>query len=201
MTFVTSEPYIGHLGLNGRFGGFLRHAGACWLRAMDRNARTVAARDGVMTVEELDEDGNVKRTHSLPTEACHDAARLRRHRPCGPRGAGHPRGFVIVDEHQRNPVFRRFTPPGSASPSRPSTRRRYRPGCPRPGYMIEAMVRTLKATTSRRSWTVAPGHPGGVECHLSGGHGDQGPPSWPCRRSRRATSPGSRKGSGSTWPR
>ena len=38
--------------------------------------------------------------------------------------------------------------------------------------------------------TANPGHPGGVECHLSGGHGDKGPPSWPCPRSRRVTSPG-----------
>lgn len=68
MTFVTSEPYIGHLGLNGvgdskgMLESELRMRDISWIC----NARTIAAQDGRMTVEELDEDGNIKRTHTLP---------------------------------------------------------------------------------------------------------------------------------------
>lgn len=68
MTFVTSEPYIGHLGLNGvgdskgMLESELRMRDISWIC----NARTVAAQDGRMTVEELDEDGNIKRTHTCP---------------------------------------------------------------------------------------------------------------------------------------
>ena len=108
MTFVTSEPYIGHLGLNGvgdskgMLESELRMRDMQWIC----NARTVAARDGVMTVEELDEDGNVKRTHNLPYK---HAMMLPAFAGISPlrslEGLVNPRGFVIVDEHQRNPVF------------------------------------------------------------------------------------------------
>ena len=53
MTFVTSEPYIGHLGLNGvgdskgMLESELRMRDMQWIC----NARTVAAKDGVMTVQ------------------------------------------------------------------------------------------------------------------------------------------------------
>ncbi|MCZ4263412.1 NAD(P)/FAD-dependent oxidoreductase, partial [Limimaricola sp. G21655-S1] len=66
MTFVTSEPYIGHLGLNGvgdskgLLESELRMRDVQWIC----NARTGAAQDGQMTVEELDDEGNIKRTHT-----------------------------------------------------------------------------------------------------------------------------------------
>ena len=97
------------------------------------NARTVAARDGVMTVEELDEDGNVKRTHSLPYKHAMMLPAFAGISPCGAsRGWSIPAGSSSSTNTSATLSSRRFTPPGSASPSRPSTRRRYRPGCPRP---------------------------------------------------------------------
>lgn len=65
MTFVTSEPYIGHLGLNGvgdskgMLESELRMRDVQWIC----NARTVAAQDGQMTVEEL----TMRATSSAPT--------------------------------------------------------------------------------------------------------------------------------------
>lgn len=64
MTFVTSEPYIGHLGLNGvgdskgMLESELRQRDIQWIC----NAKTVGIVDGKMEIDELDDEGNVKKT-------------------------------------------------------------------------------------------------------------------------------------------
>ncbi len=146
MTFVTSEPYIGHLGLNGvgdskgMLESELRMRDVQWIC----NARTVAAQDGQMTVEELDDEGNIKRTHTLPYKhammlpAFVGIAPLR-----GIEGLVNPRGFVIVDEHQRNPAFPQIYAAGVCIAIAPPHKTPVPTGVPKTGYMIEAMVRTL----------------------------------------------------------
>ncbi|HHQ4610564.1 TPA: NAD(P)/FAD-dependent oxidoreductase [Aeromonas veronii] len=146
MTFVTSEPYIGHLGLNGvgdskgMLESELRIRDVQWIC----NARTVAAKDGKMTVEELDDEGNIKRTHTLPYKhammlpAFVGIAPLR-----GIEGLVNPRGFVIVDEHQRNPAFPQIYAAGVCIAIAPPHKTPVPTGVPKTGYMIEAMVRTL----------------------------------------------------------
>ena len=108
MTYVTSEPYIGHLGLDGvgdtksLLESELRERHIKWIT----NARVVKAEPGKMTVEELGDDGNVKQLHELPMKFSMmlpafrgvDAVR-------GIDGLSNPRGFTIVDKHQRNPKY------------------------------------------------------------------------------------------------
>jgi sulfide:quinone oxidoreductase len=68
MTFVTPEPYIGHLGLDGvgdtkgLLESEMRNRHIKWVT----NARITAVEAGMMHVEELDEDAKVKKAHDLP---------------------------------------------------------------------------------------------------------------------------------------
>ena len=68
MTFVTSEPYVGHLGLDGvgdtkgLLESEMRERHIKWVT----NAKVVSVEAGVMHVEEIADDGSVKQTHDLP---------------------------------------------------------------------------------------------------------------------------------------
>ena len=68
MTFVTSEPWIGHMGLGGvgdskgLLESELRQRHIKWIC----NAKVDEARAGEMTVTEHDEDGKPKKSHVLP---------------------------------------------------------------------------------------------------------------------------------------
>src|SRR4249920_3527707 len=68
MTFVTSEPYIGHLGLDGvgdtkgLLESEMREKHIKWIT----NARVRGVEPGKMSVEELSEDGAIRKTHELP---------------------------------------------------------------------------------------------------------------------------------------
>ncbi len=68
MTFITPEPYIGHLGLDGvgdtkgLLESEMRNRHIKWIT----NAKVTSLEDGMCHVEEVDEDGKVKKTHDLP---------------------------------------------------------------------------------------------------------------------------------------
>ena len=82
MTFVTPEPYIGHLGLDGVgdtktvLESELRERHIKWIT----NARVKAVADGGVEVEEVAEGGAVAKTHQLPLRLCDDDPRLPRRR-------------------------------------------------------------------------------------------------------------------------
>ena len=135
MTFVTAEPYIGHLGLDGvgdtkgLLESEMREHHIKWMTS----ARIKKVERGKMTVEEVADDGSVKATRELPfgfsmiLPAFRGIAPLR-----GIEGLVNPRGFVIVDKHQQNPTFRTSSRSASASPFRRSARRRCPAACRRP---------------------------------------------------------------------
>ena len=68
MTFVTSEPYIGHLGLDGvgdtkgLLESEMREKHVKWIT----NARVKNVEQGKMSVEEIADDGAIRKTHELP---------------------------------------------------------------------------------------------------------------------------------------
>ncbi|OZA71201.1 MAG: pyridine nucleotide-disulfide oxidoreductase, partial [Caulobacter sp. 39-67-4] len=68
MTFVTSEPYVGHLGLDGvgdtkgLLESEMRQRHIKWITS----AKVASVEAGVMHVEEIADDGAVKATHDLP---------------------------------------------------------------------------------------------------------------------------------------
>ncbi len=108
MTFVTSEPYIGHLGLDGV--GDTKSLMESELR--DRhikfitNARVHHVESDKMVVEEVGEDGAVKKTAELPFKYAMMLPAFRGVPAVkGIEGLTNPRGFVIVDKKQRNPKY------------------------------------------------------------------------------------------------
>ena len=69
MTFVTSEPYIGHLGLDGvgdtkgLLESEMRDHHVKWMTS----TRVKKVEEGKMTVEEIADDGSVKGRRSCPS--------------------------------------------------------------------------------------------------------------------------------------
>jgi sulfide:quinone oxidoreductase len=146
MTFVTSEPYIGHLGLDGvgdtksMLESEFRDRYIKWIS----NARVVQASGGVMHVEEVAEDGAVKATHDLPfafsmmLPAFRGVEAVR-----GVEGLTNPRGFVLVDKNQRNPAFPNVFATGVCVAIPPVGKTPVPVGVPKTGFMIESMVTAI----------------------------------------------------------
>lgn len=143
MTYVTSEPYIGHLGLGGvgdtrgMLERELRNKHINWIC----NAKVDKIEAGMMFVTEYDETGQEKKKHELPFKhsmmlpAFKGVDGL-----MGIEGLVNPRGFVIVDEHQRNPTFKNVYSIGVCIAIPPLEQTPVPTGTPKTGYMIESMV-------------------------------------------------------------
>jgi len=148
MTFVTAEPYIGHLGLDGvgdtkgLLESELRDRHIKWIT----NARVTKVDAGVMHVEEVNEDGSVKKTHDLPfgysmlLPAFRGVPAVR-----NIEGLTNPRGFIIVDKHQRNPAFPEIFALGVCVAIPPTGPTPVPVGVPKTGFMIESMVTAIAA--------------------------------------------------------
>ncbi|CAD6875051.1 NAD(P)/FAD-dependent oxidoreductase [Methylomonas fluvii] len=145
MTFVTSEPYIGHLGLGGvgdtkgLLESALRDKTIKWIT----NAKVDRIEAGMMYVTEVDEDGNEKKKHEVPFKhsmmlPAFTGVDAVRH--SGAEGLTNPRGFVIVDQHQRNPTYKNIYSVGVCIALPPVEKTPVPTGTPKTGYMIESMV-------------------------------------------------------------
>jgi sulfide:quinone oxidoreductase len=143
MTFVTAEPYIGHLGLGGvgDTKGMLEHEmrqrSVRWIT----NAKVEKVEATNMTVSELNDDGSEKTKHELPFKY---SMMLPAFRGIGAvrdiEGLVNPRGFIIVDKHQRNPKYPNIFGIGVAIAIAPLEKTPVPTGVPKTGYMIESMV-------------------------------------------------------------
>ncbi|MFC6197899.1 NAD(P)/FAD-dependent oxidoreductase [Ponticaulis profundi] len=143
MTFVTSEPYIGHLGLGGvgdtrgLLESEMRQRHISWYT----NARVVKAEEGLMTIEQLSEDGAVKHERTLPMKyammlpAFRGVPALR-----DIEGLVNARGFVLTDEYQRNPKYPEIFGIGVCIAIPPVEPTPVPVGVPKTGFMIESMV-------------------------------------------------------------
>jgi sulfide:quinone oxidoreductase len=143
MTFVTSEPYIGHLGLDGvgdtkgLLESQLRERHIKWITS----ARVRLVESGKMTVEEVADDGSVRKTHELPfaysmmLPAFRGVEAVR-----GIEGLTNPRGFILVDKKQRNPKYTNVFGIGVGVAIPPVGPTPVPVGVPKTGFMIESMV-------------------------------------------------------------
>ena len=146
MTFVTSEPYIGHLGLGGV--GDSRGMLESELRQHDiqfiTNARVTKVEDGKMFVEQCDDEGAVVKTHEL---AFNYSMMLPAFKGVNcvaeVEGLCNPRGFVLVDENQRNPKYTNIYSAGVCIAIPPVEATPVPTGAPTTGYMIESMVTAI----------------------------------------------------------
>jgi sulfide:quinone oxidoreductase len=143
MTFVTSEPYIGHLGLDGvgdtkgLLESEMRQRHIKWIY----NAKVDKFADGNLQTSEIGEDGTALRQHTLPFSyammlpAFRGVAAVR-----GIEGLTNPRGFILVDKHQRNPAFPEIFAVGVCVAIPPTGKTPVPVGVPKTGFMIESMV-------------------------------------------------------------
>lgn len=144
MTFVTSEPYIGHLGLGGvgdskgMLESELRQHHIKWIC----NAKVTKVEDGTMYVDELDEKGELKRQHELPFKFNVMIPAFKGVDAVAGVGDDlcNPRGFVKVNDFQHNPKWTNIYSVGVCIAIPPVEATPVPAGTPKTGYMIESMV-------------------------------------------------------------
>lgn len=146
ITFVTSEPYIGHLGLGGvgdskgMLESELRNHDVKWIC----NARVTKVEAGRMHVTELDETGQVRKEHELPFKYSMMLPAFKGVDPVAAvEGLCNPRGFVLIDEHQRSRKYRNIYAAGVCVAIPPVETTPVPTGAPKTGYMIESMVTAI----------------------------------------------------------
>lgn len=143
MTFVTPEPYIGHLGLDGvgdtksMMESEFRNRHISWIT----NAKIKSIAENAATVEEVDNAGVTIKTHTLPfgysmiLPPFRGVAAIR-----GLDKLVNPRGFVLIDEYQRNPTYPEVFGIGVCVAIPPVGPTPVPVGTPKTGFMIESMV-------------------------------------------------------------
>ena len=143
MTYITPEPYIGHLGLSGvgdsktMIESALRKRHIKWIC----NAKILKVEDGKMLVAEHDENGAIKKQHELPFAYSMVLPAFKGiDAVFGIEGLTNPRGFILIDEHQRNPKFKNIYAIGVCVAIPPVEVTPVPTGAPKTGYMIESMV-------------------------------------------------------------
>ncbi len=143
MTFVTAEPYIGHLGLGGvgdskgMIESALRDKHIKWIC----NAKVTKVEAGMMFVTEMNEDGTEKKQHELPFKYSMMLPAFKGvDAVFGIEGLTNPRGFITIDPYQRNSKFKNIFSVGVCVAIPPVEPTPVPVGTPKTGYMIESMV-------------------------------------------------------------
>lgn len=165
ITYVTSEPYIGHLGLGGvgdsksMLESEMRNRDMKWIT----NAKTTKVEAGKLFVTQLDDLGQVYKEHEVPfqlsmmlpafkgVDAIANVPNL-----CNPRG------FVLIDEFQRSKAYKNIFSAGVCVAIPPVEVTPVPTGTPKTGYMIESMVGAIahniadelagKPATAKGTW-------------------------------------------------
>jgi sulfide:quinone oxidoreductase len=146
ITFVTSEPYIGHLGLGGvgdsksMLESEMRGHDMKWIT----NAKTTRVEAGKMFVTQVDDHGAVYKEHEV-------AFKLSMMLPAfkGVEAVAavpnlcNPRGFVLIDEFQRSKAYKNIFSAGVCVAIPPVEVTPVPTGAPKTGYMIETMVSAI----------------------------------------------------------
>jgi sulfide:quinone oxidoreductase len=150
MTFVTAEPYIGHLGLGGvgDSKGLLesefRSRHIKWVA----NAKVASVASDKVTVEEVNDEGKTIKTHEIATKytmmlpafkGVDAVAKLAEVDP----GYVNPRGFVMINSYQQSPVKDNIFSLGVNVAIPPVEDTPVMCGTPKTGYMIESMVTAI----------------------------------------------------------
>ncbi|UCG19235.1 MAG: FAD-dependent oxidoreductase [Thiotrichales bacterium] len=147
MTFVTSEPYIGHLGLGGvgdskgMLESIMRQRHINWIC----NAKVSKIEQGMMYVDEHDSNGNLIKSHQLPFGYSMMLPAFK-----GPKFLQqadeqlvNPRGMVKVDQFNRNPTYHNLDALGGVVAIPPVEATPVPVGTPKTGLMIEGMMTAI----------------------------------------------------------
>ncbi|MCB2426341.1 NAD(P)/FAD-dependent oxidoreductase [Methylophaga pinxianii] len=158
MTFVTPEPYIGHMGLGGvgdskgLFESEFRKNDIKWIT----NARIKSINKGKMLVEQVNDNAETIKTHQLAFDYSMLIPAFKGVECVASLGDDlvNPRGFLKIDEFQRNPAYPNIYGVGVCVAIPPVEATALPVGVPKTGYMIESMakaaVANIKATIEDR---------------------------------------------------
>ncbi len=146
ITFVTPEPYIGHMGLGGvgdskgLLESELRQRHIKWIT----NAKLLEVGAQTLRVAEHDEQGKVAREHQLAHSFSMFIPAFKGVEAIAAvPGLCNPRGFVLIDEHQRNPKYGNIYSAGVCVAIPPVEATAVPTGAPKTGYMIESMITAI----------------------------------------------------------
>lgn len=146
ITFVTPEPYIGHMGLGGvgDSKGLMEHKfrehGIKWIC----NAKVTQLADGHCHFDEINAQGEVVKQHDLdyvhsmflpPFKGSPAVAAVPE--------LCNPKGFVITDKHQRSPKYPNIFAAGVCVAIPPIEATPVPVGAPKTGLMIESMTTAI----------------------------------------------------------
>ena len=165
MTYVTSEPYVGHMGLGGvgdskgLMESELRQRHIKWVT----NAKITTVSDGSLAATEHDDDGKPKKEHQIPFKYAMILPAFKGVDAVAKvQGLCNPRGFVLIDEHQRSKTWPNIYSAGVCVAIPPVEATPVPTGAPKTGYMIESMVSAIcenivaeisgKPATSQATW-------------------------------------------------
>jgi sulfide:quinone oxidoreductase len=177
MTYVTSEPYIGHLGLGGvgdskgMLESELRNRHIKWIT----NAKVTKVEPGKMYVDEYNEAGSVIKQHELPFKFSMMLPAFRGVEAVAEvEGLCNPRGFVIVDNVQRSPKYPNIYAAGVCIAIPPVEQTPVPTGAPKTGYMIETMVSAIVHNIKEELDGQQPSHTGTWNAICLADMGDSG---------------------------
>jgi len=143
MTYITPEPYVGHLGLGGVENS--KHLLESEFRKRDikfiTNCKTTKVEDGVVHYEEVDRFGETIASGELPFKfsmlmpAFRGISAL-----MGVEKLTNPMGFVLINEYQQNPSYNNVYGTGVIVAIPPVEATPLPVGTPKTGFMIESMT-------------------------------------------------------------
>lgn len=146
MTYVSSEPYIGHLGLGGvgdsksMLESEFRNRDMKWIT----NAKTTRLEAGKMFVTQLDDLGHVYQEHELSFKLSMMLPAFKGvEAVAAVPNLCNPRGMVLIDEFQRSKAYRNIFSAGVCVAIPPVEVTPVPTGTPKTGYMIESMVTAI----------------------------------------------------------
>lgn len=177
MTFVTPEPYVGHLGLDGvgdtkgLLESELRDRHIKW-HTNTKIDRVEAGRMFTTTVNEAGEAASseeleFKHAMVLPAFTGIDAV-------MDVENLSNPRGFILVDEFQRNPTWPEIYAVGVCVAIPPVGPSPLPVGVPKTGYMIESMVTAAVSNIALDIQGRAPAHRATWNAFCLADFGDRG---------------------------
>ncbi len=177
ITYVTPEPYVGHLGLGGvgdskgLLENELRQRHIKWIT----NAKVTAIEPGRMQVEEYSDLGEKLREQALEFKYAMMLPAFRGvDAVAAVEGLCNPAGFVIVDERQRSPKYPHIYAAGVGIAIPPVEPTPVATGTPKTGYMIESMVSAIAHNIADELAGLPPTHTGSWSTICLADMGDTG---------------------------
>jgi sulfide:quinone oxidoreductase len=139
------------------------------------SSRVKKVEDGKMIVEEIADDGSVKSEKEMPFGYAMMLPAFRGIKAVsGIEGLSNPRGFTIVDKHQRNPKYPNVFAVGVCVAIPPMGPTPVPCGVPKTGFMIESMVTATAENLGQIVRGEEPSHTGTWNAVCLADFGDSG---------------------------